>query len=212
MQLFILDESQRRNWSIILDGHKFTLKRFEDIRSDTLYAQDLLIVHRSDFMDGGAMRADVSTWFKKQSAYILLIAGNPFDLPLEIGPKVYRRLCPVLSPIDEMFSHCFQRLLPELQDATKSDRAPNWSLIEPEPYPEHLVATYLLDVAMTISGNDEFKTQLEKSRGDIWQDIEERAKKEFQDSGGQESDWSDMECRVAAVREIFSRIEEQRTR
>jgi len=77
-------------------------------------------------------------------------------------------------------------------------------------YSENLLAVYLLDVAMTISGDDEFKTQLEKSRGDIWQDIEERAKKEFQDRGGQESDWSDIECRVAAVREIFSRIGEQR--
>ena len=87
----------------------------------------------------------------------------------------------------------------------------NWELLLQEPYPEYLLAAYLLDMAMTIPDDDELKTRLKQSRDDIWGDIEEKAKKEFKDHGGQVCDWSDIERRMAEVKKIFSRVGEQRT-
>lgn len=150
MKIIILDGSQRRNWKEIFNQlhRKLTLlNATKNLDTECIEKNDFLIVHRTDFVDNnGELQSDLAKYIQGKNCYVLFIAGNPLA-PLEPGkfPRFYRRKTTVApNGVDQQFVSGLQRLLPHLE---QSPDKPEWSLIEPPPYPEHLVAAYLLQIA-----------------------------------------------------------------
>lgn len=162
-----------------------------DVRSG-----DLIFLHTDNY-DGWRQYAE-----DNQSIYIIFIsrAAPGGGLPDENELPNNCHLC--LYPASSLNTNI--RVQEFLDNGNNSMVDRDWTLLQPEPYPEYLVASYLLDVALTMPGHDTFKEVLKSKSADIWNVIKEKAKTEFLERGGNENDWTQR--RVAAVRNIFSRI------
>ena len=148
MEIFLLDGGAiRRDWDGIFDIVEYSFifnRNFEDIIYEIIEPNDLIIVHYTPFKN---KENTLIEHFKKKGCYVLFIAGNSFDSSgNDQFPRIYKRKTSVEpSGIDEQFATCLKRLISHLEDSPK---LPDWSLIEPPPFPEYLLSAYILQCAV----------------------------------------------------------------
>ena len=155
MRIYILDASQERSWDSIVpkDIQYEVVKASDDLKDKKLETRDLLIVHRTGFLEGDDVKPDLMDWLKnKTQCYILFISGVDLkeDRTSEDSEdgRMYRRRIHVQSRgVDKKFSERLEKMCHELVEANEQESPPQWEIIEPTKHPEYLVAAYIIRYA-----------------------------------------------------------------
>lgn len=148
MNLYLFDPAEeRRDWKRMLpaewlevtwnrERQAFEVQGYPEL----VVVPGLLIAHERGMTQPAAQRSAL----ENARVFCLIVSGGPG--PIGKTDYLYRRkaiVTPGKDAVDQNFKKCFQRFWEDFNARGE----PNWKLIEPDPYPEHLVAAYLLMVA-----------------------------------------------------------------
>jgi len=146
----------------------------------------LYLVHTYSFVDKWKEVAEGG-----KDAYVLFVSSQPGQLPQ--NSTLPERCCSCSVPVGNLESDTgFNDFI----RSAKTGRI-EWEKIFAKPYPEYLLACYLLDITRKELGNPDIGR-------DIFDDIESKVKEEYKTLTGH--DLGSGKDRIRAIRDLFASV------
>lgn len=192
MNIYFVDHTANDELAPILgkDGLGFTEFDHDNPATCTYGVGDLLFLHTEEkeawFEDAGK---------NEYTDYVFISRAAPAALPSKSELLANTHLCEI-GALELGQNSKVGEFLVEWKNGNKK-----WDLLLLEPFPENLIAMYLLDVAAKELNTDTIVVE---------DDICKNAHKEFMDRRGSKScDWTDRDIRRGATQELFREISTQ---
>lgn len=186
MTVYILDQDpseEPRSWSdMIADVVELSLVSDDEQWSQRPPPGSIMICHQVDDASRDAIRK-----LSASGVFVVFVSASGGS-GREESHNEYHRRTPVAKPSDDAFARLFERF----RIVSESSGRPMWKVMEPAPWPENLVAVYILVRALLAHSTEvedalvaEFSKPSEEWRNTLW----DSAGIEFRESGGDPRAW-----------------------